>query len=483
MIKNYLFFVLLLSFSVSIKAQIFTQNFSGSTTVSDYVSTTPNSGQFDAISSSGSSLSASITNNALRFERTATSSMYAYRNFTFITNPTFVQLKLDFEGSNFQKGTQNPVFSVYIGSGFSSASFGTSSTYTSRFGIIAGTTANEFKIGTVDNIGGAPNSGTFSGKQTITFVVNNFGADKIYTAPNGSIETVANGKMDLWIGTSKEIDDFSLKNTDVKGVISGFKIQATSASGLGRFDFDNIEMKDLENEVVTPPTINLPNTPLAYLTLKHPFIWASYPERQKIVNNIHDFEWATSLYNQLKSRVDYQKNRHITNPAGTLSSIPAIPGVYADRTNHTDIVGSMAESAIMYYLTNDATYAQYAADILSHYMKYLAMQPVKKYQEGTDGLMFDDGWLESRALFPRIALTYDFLYNYINNSNHTVHDLLTNATKPFNNAEAQTTVTNLTDIVFMSIRASKSNHSILAGNGALFNLLMIDDDTKREQYF
>ncbi|UMB54103.1 T9SS type A sorting domain-containing protein [Lutibacter sp. A64] len=483
MIKKVLLISLLIGFSTSVHTQIFMQDFCASNTVSDYVSATPNVGQFNKISSSSANLATSINNGALSFKRTGAASMYAYRNFTFSTNPTFVQLKLDFEGSNFQTGTQNPVFSVYIGNGFSSASFGSNSTYASRFGIIAGANANEFKVGTVDNIGGAPSSAVFTGKQTITFVVNNSGEDKSYTAPNGSIETVANGTMNLWVGGSREINDFSLKNTDAKGDISGFKIQATSASGLGTFDFDNIEMKDLENEVVTPPTINLPDTPVDYLTLKHPFIWASYPERQHIIDNIHQYGWASSLYNQLKARVDYNKNTHSVNPEVILNTIPAIPGVFDDRANHTEIVGSMTEAAILYYLTNDASYAQYAADILGHYMKYLAVQPVQKYQEGTDGLMFDDGWLESRTLFPRIALTYDFLYNYINNNANTVYDLATNARKQFDDNEAQTTVTNLADIVFMSIRAKKSNHSVLAGNGALFNLLMIADDTKREQYF
>ena len=481
--KNILFFIAILFVCITTNAQLFQQDFSTSNIVSDYVSTTPTSGQFNGVSSSSSNLTTSIKNGVLSFERSGTASIFAYRNFSFATNPTFVQLKLDFEGSNFQAGTQNPIFSIYLGNGFSNASFGSNSTYASRYGIIAGANANEFKVSTVDNIGGAPSSAIFTGKQTITFIVNNSGEDKSYNAPNGGIETVANGTMDLWVGGSKEINDFSLKNTDAKGAISGFKIQATSASGLGTFEFDAIELKDLKDEVITTPTIELPDTPANYLTLKHPFIWASYPERQHIVDNIHQYEWATTLYNQLKARVDYQKNAHITNPGTILNSIPAIPGVFADRANHTAIVGSMTEAAILYYLTNNTSYAQFAADILSHYMKYLAVQPVQKYQEGTDGLMFDDGWLESRTLFPRIALTYDFLYNFINNSNNTVFDLATNTRKQFQNAEAQTTVTNLADIVFMSIRAPHSNHSILAGNGALFNLLMIDDNTKRENYF
>ncbi|MFD0835642.1 T9SS type A sorting domain-containing protein [Mariniflexile aquimaris] len=484
MIRKIQLLVFCIGFANTLNAQIFTQDFSASTNVSSYVSATPDSGQFNGISPDGANLITTINNGALRFNRTGTASIYAYRNFTFSTNPTFVQFKMDFEASGNTAGTQSPIFSVFIGNGFSSASSGTTSAYASRFGILVQSTPGNFKIGTVDNIGGAPQSAEFTGKQTITYVVNNSGSDQTYTGPDASIEAVANGKMDVWVGTTRGINDFSLKNTaSPTADITGFKIQATSASGTGVYDFDNIEMRDLINDPVTPPTINLPDTPPSYLTLTHPFIWASYPERQQIVDNIHQYTWASSLYSQLKARVDAVKNAHESNPAATLSAIPAIPGVLADRTTHTDIVASMNEASIMYYLTNDASYAQYAADILSHYMKYLAVQPVQKYQEVTDGLMFNDGWLESRTLFPRIALTYDFLYNYVNDANNTVYDLAMGTNIQFNDATAQTTVANLSDIVFMSIRAPKSNHSVLAGNGNLFNLLMISDDTKREQYF
>jgi len=219
--------------------------------VADYVnSSAPNSGQFNSISQSSAApstaLVTTITDGALRFDRTASATVFAYRNYSFSTKPTFVQLKMDFEATANVIGSQTPVFSVYIGSAFSSASTGTTSVYASRFGILAQATAGDFKIGTIDNIGGAPSSALFSGRQTITFVVNNSGSDQTYTAPNGITENVANGKMDVWIGTTRGINDFSLKNTTSPlGDISGFKIQAGTTSGNGIYDFDNIEFTDL----------------------------------------------------------------------------------------------------------------------------------------------------------------------------------------------------------------------------------------------
>ena len=476
---------LLVVFTFTINAQLLKQDFSSSTVVGDYVSATPNSGQFDYISPTAGNLTTTIHNGELRFDRpnptpaTSSTAVVAYRNFLLATKPTFVQLKFDFNlsGENLlNKGSG--AINIQLGNGFTTSA----GNYATRIGINTGANPGEYKVSSIDNIGGAPQSATYTGKNTITFIVNNSGSDQSYIAPDGSSESIATGKMEFWVGTTKVTNDFDIKTPS--NAIDGFKISSAATVNLyGILDFDNIEMRDLINDPVTPPIVELPDTPPPYLTLKHPFIWASYPERQKIVDNIKQYGWASSLFSQLKARVYTKKNAHITNPAATLSTIPAIPGLYTDRTAHTDIVGSMTEAAILYYLTNDASYAQYAADILSHYMKYLAVQPVQKYQEGGPGLMFDDGWLESRTLFPRIALTYDFLYNYVNNSNNKVYDLATGNKIQFNDAIAQTTVTNLSDIVFMSIRAPRSNHSVLAGNGNLFNLLMITDDTKREQYF
>ncbi len=239
----------------------------------------------------------------------------------------------------------------------------------------------------------------------------------------------------------------------------------------------------LFNQGFRSPSVTLPTTPEAYLTLKHPLIWANYAERQKIVDNIQQYTWASSLYTQLKTRVDSKKNTHTSNPAAILNTIPAIPGVDADRTNHNNVLTSASEAAILYYLTDDKTYAQYAADILGRYMDRLSLLPAQKYSSSTTGLLYADWWIESRAAYPKIAIIYDFVYNYVNDSTNTVYDISTNTRKPFNHVAAQKAVETMATVVFKSISAQNCNHSVLAGNGALFNLMMITDNAKRDLYF
>ena len=258
-------------FCTTVNAQFFSQNFNSSSVVSDYVNAVPNASQFEGLTQGSAGIyETTITNDALRFNRTANAGLFFYRNFNFATKPKFVQLKMDFEASGNASGMQTPIFSIFIGSVFSSASTGSTSAFASRFGILAQANPGEFKIGTIDNISGAPQSSVFTGKQTITFIVNNSGSDQTYTAPDLSNEAVANGKMDVWVGTTRGINDFSLKNTTTNlSVIDGFKVQATSQSGLGVYDFDNIEMTDLSGNI-TLSKENFENSKLLLNTFPNP---------------------------------------------------------------------------------------------------------------------------------------------------------------------------------------------------------------------
>ena len=470
MIKKLLLTFLVLGFSISIKAQLFNQDFSSSTLVLDYFNTVPNANQFNGLTTTNSKLTTSIENGSLQFKRTDAASIYAYRNFNLTENPTLVQLKFDFELSNYQSGTQNPTFSVFIGNSFSNASFGTNSTYASRFGIVGKNGTNEFKVTTVDNIGGAPSSNYFSGKQNITFFVNNSGSNQIYTAPNGSTESVINGTMDLWVGTTKTINDFPLRNTaSPKADIDGFKIQATSRSGLGTFSFDNIEFKDLLNNSGG----NGGGSGTQSLT--HPHIWVSPSDRQGILDNIANHTWASSLFNQLQQNQASRFANHTNNPSAEINLIPAIPG---NRTTHRTRLNVGVECAMLYYLTEDEKYAQIASDILHQYVKLLSIQ-------NTDFEFYSGSFnhlIPPRELFTRVAMIYDFVQPFISKSDTKVYDLSTNSQVAFNFETSQKAFEVMANNV-IEIGGNGSNHPVLELPGALYSVMCMEDDEKREAYF
>ena len=467
MLKRIQLVLVLLCFSASIKAQLFKQDFNASNSILDYISTAPNSGQFNEISRNGSNFTTSITNGALRFNRTGTGTMYAYRNIDFITKPQFVQLKFDFEATNHELNKNN-VFAIFVGSTFTSASNGSTSNYASRFGISTRGNQGEFRIATIDNIGGAPSSANFSGKQTITFIVNSKDSNQTYTAPNALSESVASGKMDIWIGSVKVINDFSLKNTDSpKGDITGFKIQATSSTGTGTFDFDNIEMLDLLNESKQVSSGK---------SLVHPHIWVSPSDRQGILDNISNHTWANSLFNQLKQRNATRLINHANNPSAEINLIPAIPG---DRTTHRSRLNIGAECAILYYITEDERYAQIAADILHQYVKMISTKDPLTFQFYTTSF---NHLIPPRELFPRVAMIYDFVQPFISKSGSKVYDLGSNTQVAFNFQIAQKAFEVMADNV-IKLGGNASNHPVLELPGALYSVMCMEDDATRTTFF
>lgn len=459
--------LLLITFASLCDAQIFKQDFSASTTISNYINSAPDIGQFTAISASGTNFTASITNEALRFNRTGAGTMFAYRNFVFQKNPTFVQLQFDFEASNHELNKNN-VFAIFIGSDFSDASAGSSSNYASRFGISTLGSQGEFKVSTIDNIGGAPSSSAFSGKQTITFIVNSTTENQTYTAPDGTTADVAFGKMDLWIGTTIGINDFSLKNTDAeKGIISGFKIQATSATGTGIFDFDTIEMTDLLGDSVPIGSTK---------SLIHPHIWVSNADKQSILNNINQYSWAASLFNQLKDRNSGRYNNHASNPNSEISLIPAIPG---DRTIHRTRLNIGVECAILYYLTEDEKYAQIASDILHQYVKMISVKDPLTFEFYTTSF---NHLIQTREHFPRVAMIYDFVQPFLSKTGTKVYDVNTNSQVAFNFDTAQMAFEVMANNV-IKVGGNNSNHPVLELPGALYTVMCIDNDAKRQSFF
>ena len=448
------------------QAQIFTQNFNSSNTLSNYIDTSPNIGQFNAISTGNNNFTTTINNGALRFNRIGDGTMYAYRNFNFNTNPRLVELKMDFEASD-NEINKNNVFAVFVGSGFTNASHGSNSTFASRFGISTRGSVGSFRVSTIDNIGGAPSTADFSGKQTIRFIVNNTTQSQTYTAPTGNNETVAAGKMDLWVGNTRGINDFSLKNTDIKGVISGFKIQATSKTGIGIFDFDNIVMTDLLGDAVSTPKTQ---------SLVHPHILVSNADRQKILDNIDQYDWAKSLFDQLVMRNSGRRNNHANDPAVEIDKIPSLPG---DRNDHRTRLNVAAECAILYYLTQDERYAQIAGDVLHHYVKAISTKDARTFQVYTQNF---NHLIQTREHFPRVGVIYDFIQPFLVKPTTTVYDKATNSQVPYNFETSQKAFEILADNVILE-GGNNSNHPVLELPGALHNILNMEDDATRATFF
>nr|WP_294897602.1 T9SS type A sorting domain-containing protein [uncultured Pedobacter sp.] len=203
----------------------------------------------------------------------------------------------------------------------------------------------------------------------------------------------------------------------------------------------------------------------------HPSIWVNDSDKAVILDNIAKYSWAKELNDQLHTRNDSIVALHKISPQTYMNSRTGFPG---DRYNHLNALTRAAECAMLYYLTGNTDYAQFAADVFQYYTKNISVQSSVN--------LHNNYFIESRACYPKIGITYDFIYHFLKDPNTTIYDRNTGTRVPFDNNAAQITVKKLADAVFNK-ETLRSNHSILEGNGALYNLLCIEDDAVRETYF
>ena len=463
--KHLLSALLIMSSAVSLNAQIFSQDFSSSTSRSAYISSTPNVGEFSGISNS-SQVATSITNGALRFNKTAVGSSYFYRtpNPVLTPEPTFIQMQFDFEVTNNDQNHPDNRREIpfYFGPSFGTA--GTSiTTVHSRFGLGISATDGNFFLKILDN--GSTQSADFSGKQTITFITNNSGSSQTYDAPDGSTESIGDDRWEIWVGTTKVFNDVAARNPNLG--LGSFKFQYNSFLPIATLDFDNFEYKDF----LTNPTSGSGTQ-----SLVHPHIWVSDADKQEILDNIAQYTWASSMFNQLVSRLASIKGIHASNPGFILNLIPEIPG---DRTTHRGRLNTAAESAILYYLTGDEEYAQLSSDILYHYVKMLSVQDPLTFEFYSSNF---NHLIPPRELFPRVAMTYDFVQPFLIQSGSTVYDVDNDIRLPFDFETSQDAFEVMADNV-IKVGGNNSNHPVLELPGGLYSVLCMEDDAIRATFF
>ena len=211
-------------------------------------------------------------------------------------------------------------------------------------------------------------------------------------------------------------------------------------------------------------------------SLAHPCIWVNSAEKNEILNKINTVPWAGNLNTQLHSRVDATKNSHKSNPATLMNSMPII-GNSSTREAHNVKVTLAVESATLYYLTGNEDYAQLSADILSYYT-----EAISKMDSLTVSI-YNYIWYEARNDYSKLAMTYDLIYPFIKKEGGiTVFDKTTGSRKIFNNANAQTSMQFMATMTLNNCASLHSNHSLLSGRGALFPIIMIEDDATRERF-
>ncbi len=198
---------LILTKSVLCQTIRFRQDFSSSTVVSSYVSATPTIGQFTSLATSGINAAVRITAGNLEMASTTGSGSTAYfnrtANFHPSGSPAFLIVQFDFEVLSSAQ-TQLSACDLFIGAEFpdNAAILPNADIYARlSFNLASGSTNFVLR-----NIASGFNSSSLSGRQRITWVLNNSGATLSYYTPSGIRRSLASDRQDVWANSSLMID-------------------------------------------------------------------------------------------------------------------------------------------------------------------------------------------------------------------------------------------------------------------------------------
>ncbi len=253
----------LLALWKTVDAQVLQQQFSNSfstftnSTLSDvnYISATPSNSQFTASLSTAAAFEIKDTASAIAFKRnnSGTGTLQQDGGAAFI-GVTSVIVRFDVSVTSPGNSTTNPVM-FGIGdytSGNRTAtavlSSGTPLNTHAFFGIGCKSTPSFYVA--LDQTTIASPTHTYTGTQTITFVDNNSGGSLTYKAPDGSFESVANDTYDLWVGTTKELNDQT--SIGAAQAMTGMRMTVGSSGNGTIWSFDNL----LIDPIPAAPTSN-----------------------------------------------------------------------------------------------------------------------------------------------------------------------------------------------------------------------------------
>ena len=151
---------------------------------------------------------------------------------------------MDFEVVSATTTAGNSALLFYVGNAFSNGVGNPSnSEIYARFGINFTGNGYEFSVRSIPNGGGGSNSGVFTGRQTLTFVLNNTSYTVTYLQPGGGTKTLPNDTYDLWVGSSRVFTELPVLTPSQS--MTDFKLRIDDDVYAAVFQFDNFLIRDI----------------------------------------------------------------------------------------------------------------------------------------------------------------------------------------------------------------------------------------------
>lgn len=228
-----------------------------------------------------------------------------------------------------------------------------------------------------------------------------------------------------------------------------------------------------------------------------PLIWVTPADRAPILAKIASQPWAKAHFAALQERVKSDVAQHQRDREAYLRGFPLVPspagaqahptfayqGANGARPNNAarqklmHFVQVGVDCGVLFFLTEDPSYAACAADILAVFTE--AMVQLKPSESaGNGGYLYpNDHLLEARILGSQIPLVYDFVASSLK-AGAQVYDLVTRKPQAFNFENAQT--------VFRRYARLAIDHGLVNNNWPVLempslahNVLALDDPAER----
>ena len=211
--------------AMAAQAALFTQDFSSSTTVGDYVhATTPTANQFTVINGAATSIEA----GRLKIINAAGSGSNVKRWVDMEGTPVG-GMSFSFEMELvFSEADGTRLYTATIGEPDSGNNF-------MAWGINATGVENEWDV-----VGGI--SAKFTGAQTVTIVLNDSDSAFDYTDPATGTQALASNSYDIWVGTTLVSDGKSGAYVHPENDLTAFDIGLTAAPAVTYY-FDNFQVE------------------------------------------------------------------------------------------------------------------------------------------------------------------------------------------------------------------------------------------------
>ncbi|WP_282035746.1 InlB B-repeat-containing protein [Saccharicrinis aurantiacus] len=233
-------------------------------------------------------------------------------------------------------------------------------------------------------------------------------------------------------------------------------------------------------------------TVLSAQSMQHPVIWGTEADKDAILQKMETYPWANAVITKAKAAIDDIVNTHVSNPDAILNTIPELASddnlseaaASANNTKHSKVLNYASYAGMVYYVSGEEKYAQFAADILWYYIEELANRsPHNTAMSGSD-------FYDPRAGYAQFAIAYDFVVNFMKTTGTRVYQKSTGSTINYDHVKAQKAVYNIAMNALHEHGGNDtkygkmvSNHPILRAPGVLFSILCVDDDTERERMF